>query len=194
ANTSGNIVGVLLNTSTAATATTLSTVVNPAVVGQLVNLTAVVTGPAGVPTGDVTFLDGDTVLGTATLDDTGTATLAVAFDTEGDHALTAVYGGSNAFDASTSDVLTETVTPAPTAVVLSPSVDTGMSGVPVDFTVTVSPVMPGTGTPTGNVTLFDGATALGTAQLDANGPGGVALALEAGDHSPTVSNDGAGNL
>src|SRR5262249_20729674 len=169
ANTSGNIVGVLLNTSTAATATTLSTDVNPAVVGQLVNLTATVTGPAGVPTGDVTFLDGDTVLGTATLDDTGTATLAVAFATEGDHALTAVYGGSNAFDASTSDVLTETVAPDPTAVVLSPSVEQGMAGVPVTFTVTVSPVAPGAGTPTGTVTIIDGTAVLGTAQLDVNG-------------------------
>jgi hypothetical protein len=194
ANSIGNNVGVLLNTSTVATATTLNTDVNPAAVGQLVNLTAMVSGAAGIPTGAVTFLDGDAVLGTATLDDTGTATLAVAFATAGDHALTAVYSGDGSFATSTSDVLTETVTPAPTAVVLSPSVDTGMSGAPVDFTVTVSPVMPGTGTPTGNVTLFDGATALGTAQLDANGQVVFTFALETGDHSLTVSYDGDGNF
>jgi hypothetical protein len=194
ANLSGNIVGVLLNTSTAATATTLSTDVNPAVVGQLVNLTATVTGPAGVPTGDVTFLDGDTVLGTATLDDTGTATLAVAFATEGDHVLTAVYGGSNAFDASTSDVLTETVAPDPTAVGLTPSVEQGMAGVPVTFTVTVSPVAPGAGTPTGTVTIFDGTAVLGTARLDANGQAVFAFAFDAGGHSLTVSYGGDGNF
>jgi hypothetical protein len=45
----------------------------------------------------------------ATLGDTGTATLAVAFASAGDHALTAVYGGSSAFDASSSAVLTEDV-------------------------------------------------------------------------------------
>src|SRR5262249_10418701 len=110
ANTSGNIVGVLLNTSTAATATALSTDVNPAVVGQLVNLTATAPGPPGIPPGTVPSLAGATALATATLDDTGTASVAVAFATAGGHALMAAYGGSSAFAASTSDVLTETVT------------------------------------------------------------------------------------
>jgi hypothetical protein len=122
ANTNSNTVGVLLNTSAVATATTLSTDVNPAFVGQAVALTAVVTGPAGIPTGTVTFLDGDTVLGTATLDDTGTASLAVVFTTAGGHALTAVYSGDGSFAASTSDVLTETVDPAAAAVGLKASV------------------------------------------------------------------------
>jgi hypothetical protein len=192
-NSVGNV-GVLLNTSTVATATTLSADVNPAVVGQTVNLTAMVTGPAGIPTGTVTFMGGGTVLGTATLDGTGTASVAVAFTSAGDHAVTAVYSGDGSSDASTSDVLTETVTPAPTAVVLSPSVDTGMSGVPVDFTVTVSPVAPGAGTPTGTVTLFDGATALGTAPLGANGQVVFTFAFDAGDHSLTVSYAGDGNF
>jgi hypothetical protein len=195
ANSIGNNVGVLLNTSsTVATATTLSTDVNPAVVGQLVNLTALVTGPAGIPTGAVTFLDGDAVLGTATLDDTGTASLAVAFVTAGDHALTAVYGGQAFSAASTSDVLTETVNPAPTAVVLTPSMDQGLAGVPVTFTVTVSPVAPGAGTPTGTLTIFDGTTLVGTGQLDENGQAVFAFALDAGGHSLTVCYGGDGNV
>src|SRR5262249_36243272 len=115
ANTFSNDVRVLLNTTTLATATTLSTDVNPALVGQVVNLTATVTGPAGPPTGPVPFLDGDAVLGTATLDDTGTASLAVAFATAGDHALTAVYGGQAFSAASSSAALTETVTPTNSA-------------------------------------------------------------------------------
>src|SRR5262249_19958863 len=131
AKPNGNTVGVLLNTSTVATATALSTDVNPAVVGQLVNLTATVTGPAGVPTGTVTFLDGDTVLGTATLDGTGTASLAVAFDTEGDHALTAVYGGDPNFVGS-SQALTEQVIAATTGLQQggfeAPDVGTGSFG------------------------------------------------------------------
>jgi hypothetical protein len=194
ANTFSNDVSVLLNTSTVATATTLSADANPAVVGQPVNLTAMVTGPAGIPTGTVTFMDGATVLGTATLDGTGTATLAVTFPTAGDHALTAVYSGQGLSAASTSDVLTETVSPAPTAVVLMPSVVQGLAGVPVTFTVTVSPVAPGAGVPTGAVTVLDGDTVLGNAPLDENGQAVLTLALAARDHSLTVSYDGDSNF
>jgi hypothetical protein len=116
--TIGQRFNVLLNqgdgtlSAPVATATALSADVNPAVVGQTVNLTALVSRAAGIPTGTVTFLDGSTVLGTATLDDTGTASLAVTFDSAGDHALTAVYGGQGSSTASTSDVLTETVAAA----------------------------------------------------------------------------------
>jgi hypothetical protein len=194
ANTFSNDVSVLLNTSTVATATALSADVSPAVVGQPVNLTAMVTGPAGIPGGTVTFMDGATVLGTAPLDNTGTATLAVTFTAAGDHPLTAVYSGQVPSTASTSDVLTETVNPAPTAVVLTPSVVQGLAGVPVTFTVTVSPVAPGAGVPTGAVTVLDGDTVLGTAQLDENGQAVLTLAFDAGDHSLTVSYDGDDNF
>jgi hypothetical protein len=194
ADTFSNTVDVLLNTSTVATATALSADVNPAVVGQTVNLTATVTRAAGIPAGTVTFMDGATVLGTATLDNTGTATLAVTFPSAGDHALTAVYSGQGFSAASTSDVLTETVNPAPTAVVLTPSVDQGQAGVPVTFTVTVNPVAPGAGVPTGTVTILDGTTVLGTAQLDANGQAVFTFALDSGAHSLTVSYGGDGNF
>jgi hypothetical protein len=177
-----------------ATTTSLSADVSPAVVGQTVNLTALVTRAAGIPTGTVTFLDGSTVLGTATLDATGTASLAVTFDSAGDHALTAVYSGQGSSTASTSDVLTETVAAAPTAVVLTPSIVQGLAGVPVTFTVTVSPVAPGAGTPSGTVTLLDGDTVVGTAQLDGNGQAVFTVALDAGDHSLTVTYDGDGSF
>jgi hypothetical protein len=198
--TTGQQFNVLLNqgdgtlSAPVATATALSADVNPAAVGQTVNLTAMVTRAAGIPTGTVTFMDGSTVLGTATLDGTGTASLPVAFPTAGDHALTAVYRGQGSSTASTSDILTETVTPAATAVALSPSVDTGVAGVPVDFAVTVSPVAPGAGTPTGTVTLVDGDTALGTAQLDANGQVVFTFALDAGVHHLTVAYGGDDNF
>jgi hypothetical protein len=198
--TLGHSFSVLLNqgdgtlSAPVATATALSADVSPAAIGQTVNLTATVTRAAGIPTGTVTFMDGSTVLGTATLDGTGTASLAVAFPTAGDHALTAVYSGRGASLASASDVLTETVNPADIAVALAASVESGVSGEPVTFTVTASPVPPGAGTPTGTVTLFDDGTALGTAQLDANGQAVFTLALDAGDHGLTVSYDGDGNF
>jgi hypothetical protein len=143
ANTSSNNVGVLLNASTpAATATALSADVNPAVAGQTIQLTAVVTSAAGIPTGPVTFRDGATVLGTATLDATGTARLAVAFTTAGDHALTAVYRGSTSFAASSSAVLTETVTSTDSAPSLAPIADQIVSSSQQVITVSLSATDP----------------------------------------------------
>jgi hypothetical protein len=60
---------------------------------------------AGVPTGTVTFRDGNTVLGTATLDANGQAYLFVYALPRGTHSLTASYGGDGNFQASTSDPL-----------------------------------------------------------------------------------------
>src|SRR5262249_41228784 len=72
ANTFGNSVGVLLNNGgkpvAAATMTTLGTSMRSAVVGQAVTLTATVTSFVGTPAGTVTFFDGSTALGSATLD------------------------------------------------------------------------------------------------------------------------------
>lgn len=50
-------------------------------------------GPAGAPTGHVTFLDGTTVLGRAVLDDQGIAMLTTPLFGEGVHLLTARYNG-----------------------------------------------------------------------------------------------------
>ena len=101
-------------TTTTLTASTLSTP------GQAnVTLTAVVTNQdaSNSPgTGQVTFYDGSTALGTATLDATGTATLTTSFIALGSHTITAVYSGYQEigaiYDSSTSPAVTETVTPA----------------------------------------------------------------------------------
>jgi hypothetical protein len=122
-NTFSNTVGVLLNTSTpAATATVLAVDVNPAIVGQTETLTATVTSPAGTPSGTVTFFDGTTVLGTAPLDANGQTSLAVSLGA-GTHPLMASFSGTGAFAASTSAVLTETVTSLNTPPSLAPLAD-----------------------------------------------------------------------
>jgi hypothetical protein len=113
-----------------ATATVLTTSLNPAQAGQSVTFTATITGgdfTAGTDlfvTDSVTFLDGMTTLGTASPKATGgpnhesraqftTAGLAV-----GSHAITAKYsGGFDPImllfnDASTSGAVSEVVTPA----------------------------------------------------------------------------------
>ena len=91
-----NGVGEILSYTEYSTTTTLSasTLSTP---GQAnVTLTAVVTNqdPSISPgTGQVTFYDGSTVLGTSTLDSSGTATLNTSFIALGSHTLTAVFGG-----------------------------------------------------------------------------------------------------
>ena len=77
-----------------ATSTALSSSANPASYGQAVTFTATVSG-AGNPTGTVTFQDGGTTLGTATLNGSGVATYTTGAFTlsVGTHSITAVYGG-----------------------------------------------------------------------------------------------------
>jgi hypothetical protein len=96
--------------SAAATSTALSSSRNPAPAGQLVTFTAQVTsGASGVPTGSVTFKDGSAVLGVAPLDASGTAQLVKSLSA-GTHAISAAYGGDDAFQPSVSPVLNQQVT------------------------------------------------------------------------------------
>ncbi len=93
------------------TSTTLTSSANPSAVGSTVTFTAAVTSVAGTstqPTGTVTFLDGTTVLGTAALAG-GKASLNVSTLQQGTHSITAKYGGSGTYTASTSAPLSEVV-------------------------------------------------------------------------------------
>ncbi|WP_405583027.1 Ig-like domain repeat protein [Streptomyces sp. NBC_01190] len=180
----------------AATATVLTSAPDPAVFGQTKTLTATVTPVlpgGGTPTGTVSFFDGVTLLGTATVIG-GVATLITSALTVGSHALTAVYSGSGSFTASTSPVDTQTVTQAATATVLTSAPDPAVFGQTKTLTATVTPVLPGGGTPTGTVSFFDGVTLLGTATVI----GGVATlttsALTVGSHALTAVYSGSGSF
>jgi hypothetical protein len=70
-----------LGVNTAATGTTLTSSVNPAVYGQSITLAATVSSTAGVPVGSVTFADGTTTLGSATLNTSGQAALTANLGT-----------------------------------------------------------------------------------------------------------------
>src|SRR5262249_4560316 len=164
------------------------------VFGQAETLTATVVAPAGVPTGTVTFLDGTTVLGMATLNAAGQATLPVSLGV-GNHQLTAVYGGAAAFAGSTSAAAAVTVNPAATTVALGSSLNPAVTGQAVTFTATVAAVAPGARTPTGTVTFMDGAVVLRTGGV---GPGGTATFTPsfatAGGHAITASYSGDANF
>jgi len=92
----------------AMTTTTITSSSNPASSGQSVTFTAVVTSAAaGAPTGKVTFKDGKTVLGTASLIN-GQAQITTSLLAVGGHTLTATYAGSANFSGS-SGTLSQTI-------------------------------------------------------------------------------------
>ena len=91
--------------TTTATTTTVSATPNPSALGQAVALTATVRSVAGTPaTGSVTFVDGTTNLGTATLNGLGVATISVSTLPAGTQTITAFYSGAPLFGASSGSV------------------------------------------------------------------------------------------
>lgn len=97
--------------ASAATATTLNAGPSPSTLGDVVTLSATVT-PADA-TGKITFTDGATPLGTATLAG-GKAAFATTLLTAGTHALRATYGGDSTHaPSSTTAAVFQAVNAAP---------------------------------------------------------------------------------
>jgi hypothetical protein len=156
---------VALTVSPAATQTVVSSSRATAVFGQAVTFKAVVgvvTPGAGTPTGTVTFMDGATVLGSATVT-AGQATLSIAMLAPGTHFITAVFvsAGGN-FAGSSAPALSQVIQKAATKITLTGPAKAVSFGQPVTLKATLAAVAPGAGTPTGTVTFMDGATVLGT--------------------------------
>ena len=82
-------------------------------VGTSVLLTATLSASSGTPSGTVTFYDGTTLLGTATVS-AGVATLTTTSLPTGSNSVTAVYAGTSTFAASTSSAVAVTVSAAVT--------------------------------------------------------------------------------
>ena len=125
----------------AATVTTVSSSVNPSDLGQSVTFTATVTSSGGTPAGNVQFKDNGTNLGAAVaLNGSGVATVSTAALTVGTHVITAEYGGTATFGASTGTLSGgQVVRPQPTLSVNDASIVEGDSGTKtLSFTVTLS--------------------------------------------------------
>jgi hypothetical protein len=191
ASTSAAVVETVTAAAGAATTTSLTASPNPATTAQAITLTATVTTASGTPTGTVTFFDGATSLGSATLTGSGIASFSAPAMTAGSHNLSAHYAGNTTFNASVSATVAETVNaPAPssttTSLIASPNPATTAQAVTLTATVTAA-----SGAPTGTITFFDGATSLGSAT--ANGSGAASLAipsLTAGIHNLTAHYSG----
>jgi probable HAF family extracellular repeat protein len=107
----GDSVSIKQTVDRATTKVVVTSSLDPAVAGQPVTLTATVKAQApgqGTPSGSVTFMDGTTVLGTVALTD-GHASLTISNLPVGADSITAVYGKTADFAASTSKVLKEVV-------------------------------------------------------------------------------------
>jgi hypothetical protein len=171
-----------------ATTTTLVAAPATASFGTTIKLTATVKETTGsiAPTGTVSFKNGTTTLGTATLGATGTASLSIATLGVGAHAITAAYAGDAADKASVSKPVTVTVAADATTTALAASPKSAAPGTPIKFTATVKSSV-GTAVPTGKVSFMSGKTVLGTATLGSKGTATLSLAtLGVGTYTVTA--------
>jgi microsomal dipeptidase-like Zn-dependent dipeptidase len=175
-----------------ATATVLSSGLNPSTYGQSITFTATVSAGGSTPTGQVVFKNGATAIGTGTLSG-GVATLTYAALSAGTDSITASYNGGPSLMVSASVPLSQSVLQEPTATVLVTSLNPSAPGQPVTFRATVkaanaSPIRNGE-----TVTFYDGTASIGTATTG----GGVALlstaSLASGPHAITATYAGDGN-
>ena len=140
--------------------------------GSPVTLSVTVTSAGGTPAGTVTFFDSASALsGPVGLDASGKAVFQVSTLTVGPHTITATYSGNANFLNSTSNSVTVTVNslvvPVTPTITLSAAPNPSTLGGAVTFTATLTA---GSGTPTGEVTFFDGNNPLGAAVTLAGNP------------------------
>jgi len=146
------------------TTTTLSSSVNPSVSGKPVAFTATVSQQSGgaIPTGEVEYLNGTTVLATMKLT-SGSAKYVTSKLPPGTNAITAVYLGDSSHSGSTSSPVNQLVLAATTTALTSSS-NPSIYGNAVTFSATVGSTA---GAPPNGetVTFMVGTTVLGTATL-----------------------------
>jgi hypothetical protein len=163
--------------STSPTSTTLTLAPAEPLAGANVTLTATVSPvPTGSPLGTVTFFNGSTSLGSAPINSSGVATLAIPAIPAGTYSFTAAYAGNATSGSSTSTAVAATVTAriaTTTTLAITPAA-TENAGTPITLTATVleggTPVYPGTVVfCNANAVRCDGAAVLATAQLTSTG-------------------------
>jgi hypothetical protein len=178
------------------TSVVLTSSVNPSTVGQLVTFTATVTAPVGgvPPTGTVTFFDGNTALGTPTLNAGGVAIFTTSTLANGVHQMTAVYNGNagTQVQPSTSNTVSQDVQ-APSTIAVVSSLNPSTYGASVTFTATVTSAA--TSPATGTVNFLDNGVAIGSGTLGGS-PGKATFTtstLIVGTHPITVTYAGDSN-
>ena len=150
----------------ATTSVQLSSSAASIISGNGIVLTAVVAGNGSVPTGSVSFLDGSVSLGSVSLNSAGQANLKLTDLSSGSHLITAQYGGDNADSGSISAAVTETVSPATTAIALLSSSNPAVAGASLTL---IANVTSNGSLPVGSILLRDGSVVIGTALVGMTG-------------------------
>lgn len=189
-------VTVNANPAVVGTTTTLSSSASAINENSPVTLTASVKPTSGsmAPTGSVTFYNGGTSLGTASLSG-GTASLSTSSLPAGTNSITAEYAGTGTFNASTSGAITVKVNSAMvnTSTMLTVSAASMAQNSPVTFTANVKPAS-GTSSATGTVTFYNGAMILGSATLSSGAATLTTSSLPVGSNSVTAAYSGTSTL
>jgi ELWxxDGT repeat protein len=195
ANFNGSTSGAVTVTVTSGidTTTALSVSATSVGAGEPVTFTATVSSALGsVDGGSVDFRDGQTDLGSVSVDGNGVATLTATLPI-GPHDVNAVYSGDAAFNGSTSPSVHVAVhpvfSPAEGRVTLTASSTSLSDGQPVTFTATVDQIAGGSLPPGGggSLTFMDGGTALASVPVDlATGTAVLTTTLGPGVHSITA--------
>ncbi len=182
---------------------TLSPSVAASVYGQPVTFTITVGAKApggGTPTGNVTVrVDGVDRAAQALA--SGQAAFSLSTLTAGTHTFDVSYAGDGNFNgfplASFSQYLYRVNKASTSTLQATSSKNASIFGDAVTFSTTVTATAPGAGVPTGLVTFFDGATALGTGSVDAatgNASFTTNVALAGGTHLITAKYSGDSNF
>ena len=176
-----------------ATATGLSTSLNPSQYGESVTFTATVTSGSGTPSsGNVTFTDGVATIATAAVDATGHASVTTSALTVNSHSIVASYSGSASFAPSVSAPVIQVVNQAGSTITLSSNQNPSMFNQPVTFTATVKPQW--SGSATGPVRFYDNGILLGSVALAGNSAQLTTSTLLRGSHTITASYEGDTNV
>lgn len=153
------------------------------------SFTVTVSSSSGSPSGQVTFHDGQAVLGIASLSD-GQVVLAKSLSV-GSHSITVEYSGDTNFASATSSAIAITVNQAIPAVSLSASTGSATVFTSISFTATVSS---SAGTPSGNVSFYDSTGLLGAEPLSNGRAVFTTGKLGVGSHTITAVYGGDGNF
>jgi glucuronoarabinoxylan endo-1,4-beta-xylanase len=168
------------NPGPVATSTALTATPNPVTAGANVSLSATVSSSGGgTPSGNVSFFDGTTNLGTAALSN-GSASVAISTLAAATHSITASYPENGGYQASTSASVALVVNAAPpvaTTTVLTATPNPVAAAATVTLTATVTSSNTNL-TPIGSVSFYDGTNLLGSSTLTSgSGPVNTGVAV-----------------
>ncbi|GAC1471701.1 MAG: hypothetical protein NVSMB9_18150 [Isosphaeraceae bacterium] len=181
------------------TTTEVSSSVNPSVYGQAVTFTATVTADSpstATPTGSVQFLvDGAKLGSPIPLAGGSQVSVATASLSSGTHLVTAQFVNADGKFADSKGTLNQAVNPSVTSTQISAAPSPSVAGQVVTLNALVAATAPGSGTPTGDVTFYDGSVAIGTSPLNSSGVAVLNTStLVVGVHYLRAISNGSGNF